>query len=86
MTREEKREFTRAAQKAMKAYRIKVFQKDMILLEGGRKYEEVFGERITIVDYVMFEDRKSGKTYQCHYGRKWNAELDTIWEVEEYIA
>lgn len=86
MTREKKREYTRAAQRALKENGLRVFQKDMILLEGSCKFEEIFGEKIMVVDYVMFEDKATGKTYQCHYGRTWNAELDTIWEVEEYAA
>lgn len=86
MTREERRSYTRAAQTALKENGIKVYQKDMTLLEAGRSFEQVFGERIAIVDYVMFCDRASGKTYQCYYGKTYNAELDTIWSVEEYTA
>ena len=84
MTREEKREIMRAGQKALKENGIKVFQKNMTLLECGRKFEEFLGERITIVDYVMFEDRKSGKTYQCNYGeRYYNPDKCTLWSVRE---
>lgn len=86
MTREERREYTRAAQRALRENGIKVYQKDMTLLEAGCSYENFCGDKIMIVDYVMIEDRASGKTYQCRYGRTYNAELDTIWSIEEYAA
>lgn len=86
MTLAEKREYKQAAQEAMKENGKKVFQKDIILLEAGSHYESVFGTRIKIVDYVMSEDVKSGKQYQCYYGAKhYNPETESLWEVEEYI-
>ena len=86
MTREERREYTRAAQRALKENGIKVYQKDMTLLEAACSYDNSFGIKLMIVDYVMIEDRASGKTYQCYYGKTYNAELDTIWSIEEYAA
>lgn len=85
MTKKEKTIYRQAAQKAMKENGLKVFQKDIILLETGCSYETVFGVKVQIVNYVMFEDRKTGKQFQCWYGEKYyNADLDTLWFVQEY--
>ena len=87
MTRAEKREYTRAAQTAMKENGVKVYQKDMVLLEGGHRQEDCWGTKVTMVDYVMFEDRATGRTWQCYWGaRYYNAERDTLWAVDEYTA
>ena len=71
-----KREIKQAAQKAMKENGIKVQQTNMTLLEAG--------SRNKVVDYVMFTDRKTGRTYQCNYGAKYyNHEKNTLWKVYE---
>lgn len=73
------------AQKAMRENGIKVFQKDMVLLEAGSHSEDVFGIKVVVVDYVMFEDKATGKQYQCYYGSQYyNPETDSLWAVEEY--
>ena len=87
MTTTLKNEIKREAQTAMKENGLKVFQKDIILLECGYGHEEFWGTKILKVDYVMFEDRRTGKQWQCYYGaRYYNSELDTLWCVEEYTA
>lgn len=86
MTKTLKNEIKRNAQKAMKENGLKVFQKDIILLECGYSHNREYGIDIVNVDYVMFEDRKTGKQYQCYYGPKYyNHEKDTLWLVEEYV-
>ena len=86
MTKALKNEIKREAQKAMKENGMKVFQKDIILLECGYGYENFLGTKILIVDYVMFEDKKTGRQWQCAYGeRHYNPELNTLWEVNEYV-
>lgn len=85
MTKKERTFYRQAAQKAMKENGMKVFQKDIILLETGCSYETVLDIKIQIVDYVMFEDNRTGKQFQCWYGAKYyNADLDTLWFVQEY--
>lgn len=86
MTTALKTEIKREAQRAMKENGMKVFQKDIILLEAGYGYETIWGTKILVVDYVMFEDKKTGKQWQCAYGPKhYNSELNTLWEVNEYV-
>lgn len=71
-----KREIKQAAQKAMKENGYKVQQTNMTLLEAGATAQGV--------DYVMFTDRKTGRTYQCNYGAKYyNHEKRTCWAVME---
>lgn len=80
-----KTELKRAAQKAMKENGMKVFQKDVILLEAGYSYKKEYGMDYVHVDYVMFEDRKTGHQFQCYYGsRYYNSEKNTLWLVEKY--
>lgn len=79
-----KREIRQAAQKAMKENGIKVQQTHMTLLEAGSHKEDFLGDKLTVVDYVMFTDRKTGRTYQCYYGAKYyNHEKKTCWKVLE---
>ena len=85
MTNAEKTILKQNAREAMKENGIKVFQKDMILLECDYKYEEFYGFKKMIVGYVMFEDRRTGKEWQCYYGH-YNVEKDTLWSVREFIA
>ena len=87
MTKAIKNEIKRNAQKAMKENGLKVFQKDMILLECGYAHRREYGLDFVDVDYVMFEDSKTGKQFQCYYGANYyNHEKNTLWYVEEYVA
>lgn len=65
------------AKTACKENGIKVFIKHMTLLETGM----IDG----FVDYVMFEDRKTGKQYQCYANWKhFTSEHPSKWIVDEY--
>lgn len=83
MTNTIKTEIKRQAQKAMKENGYKVFQKNIILLECGYGYETFLYCEILKVDYVMFEDKKTGKQYQCYFGH-YNEKSNSLWTVEEY--
>lgn len=75
------------AKRGLKENGIKVFQKDLVLLECSYSYKELFGSKILVADYVMVKDRKTGRQYQVRYGAKYyNADLDTLYSVNEYIA
>lgn len=79
-----KRKIKQAAQKAMKENGYKVQQTNMTLLEAGLFIEDVTGLKLEVVDYIMFTDRKTGKTYQCNWGAKYyNHEKQTLWYVCE---
>lgn len=87
MTKEVMREIKRQAQRGMRENGLRVYQKDMSLLECGYSEKNVYGISMVAVNYVMFEDAKTGKQWQCYYGAKYyNSELNTLWYVEEYIA
>lgn len=86
MTKKEKTMYKQAAKKAMRENGLKVFQKDMILLETGCHHENPYGIEFLIVDYVMFEDARTGKQYQCFYGDAYyNPETHSFWAVVEYV-
>lgn len=77
MTKKEMNMYKAAAKKACKENGVKVFLKNIILLETGFNG--------TMVDYVMFEDKATGIQYQCYYGANYyNHELDTLWLVTVY--
>lgn len=77
MTKKEINMYKAAAKKACKENGIKVFLKNIVLLETGFD-----GTKVT---YVMFEDIATGIEYQCYYGAKYyNPELDTLWLVSVY--
>lgn len=66
------------AKKACKAEGIKVLIKNMVLLETGMTQG--------IVDYVMFEDRATGKQYQCYMDWKYcTYDHPSKYVVMEYI-
>lgn len=82
MTKKEMTELKRFAKEALAANNIKMPMANMILLECGNHVESLFGDKITIIDYVMFEDKKTGKEYQCYWGAKhYNSELNTLYSV-----
>lgn len=75
------------AQEACRENGIKVFQKNMTILEKGleRTKLEFCGMTITEVTYVMFRDEASGKEYQCYYGAEYyNVETKSLWAVNLY--
>ena len=92
MTVRERREITREAQKAMKDNGMEVFQKDMILLELSYEMETINLPgceplRVKMYDYIMFEDKATGRQWQCFYGvGHYNPETGSLWEVLEYVA
>ena len=78
MTKKEINMYKAAAKKACAENGIKVFLKNIVLLETGFNGQ--------MVDYVMFEDLATGNQYQCYWGAKhYNPERDTLWEVERYV-
>lgn len=79
MTNKEAYKYKAAAKKACAENGIKVFLKNIILLETGF---DGF-----MVDYVMFEDTATGNQYQCYWGANhYNPERNTLWRVEQYTA
>lgn len=82
MTRKETTELKRFAKEALAAYNIKIPMTNMIILECASHVETLFGDKITVIDYVMFEDKKTGIEYQCYWGAKYyNPDLDTLYYV-----
>ncbi len=77
LTTREKHMYTKAVQALGRIAGHRFIQKNMILLEGGIAYDEFL--RQNIVDYVMFEDCKTGKQYQCYYKK------NTGVVVNEYV-
>lgn len=78
MTIRELTTYKRAAKQACKENGIKVNMIDMTLLETG----------ITAgtVDYVLFTDNKSGKTYSCVSNvNYYSDEVPSYWKVCEYV-
>lgn len=75
--REELALYKSEAKRACKENGIKVLIKNMTLLESGLTKG--------IVDYVMFEDRATGKQYQCGFSwSNYTADHPTPWRVTEY--
>lgn len=88
MTKVEMLEYKRFAKEGCKENGIKVNIKDMILLESGSGKGRLHfvGNKELYIDYVMFEDRKTGKQYQVYYGAKYyNEETCSLYCVEEYF-
>ena len=84
MTKTEIKKLKQTAQKAMKENGYKVQQTNITLLECGSYTEDFLGEKLTVYDYIMFTDRKTGRTFQCNYGAKhYNHEKGTLWAVYE---
>lgn len=88
MTRAEKMECKRFAKEGMKKAGLKVNLKDMILLEmgfsstGSLRY---VGNKEMYIDYVMFEDEKTGEKFQVFYGKIWyNEETGSLYKVHQY--
>lgn len=87
MTKKDEKLYKQKAQIALKENGMKVFQKDMFLLKTRCHAENFSTKTIKVVDYVMFEDIKTGKQYECYYGSNYyNAEKSTLWLVKEYIT
>lgn len=86
MTNKEKNIFKKAAQEAMEQNGVKVFRKYITLLETGNTMENIFGHDVIIPTYIMFEDRKTGKQYQCYYGvSNYTSNHKSLWAVDEYV-
>lgn len=68
MTKARQMEYKRFAKEACADCGIKANIKDMVLLETGSHTETIFGAIINVIDYVMFEDIKTGRQFQCTYG------------------
>lgn len=67
------------AKTACKENGIKVAMKHMVLLETGTSNG--------FVDYVMFEDTKTGRQYQCYANWKnYTIEHPSKWAVSEYVS
>lgn len=82
MTKKEKTELKRFAKEALAAYNIKIPMTNMIVLECSSHKEIIFNDEITVIDYVMFEDKKTETEYQCYWGANYyNHDLDTLYSV-----
>lgn len=88
MTKAEKMECKRFAKEGMKDAGLKVNLKDMILLEmsfsstGSLRY---VGNTEMYIDYVMFEDAKTGNQYQVFYGKiYYNPKTKSLYKVNQY--
>lgn len=89
MTKVEKMELKRFAKECCKENGISVNIKNMILLEAGTGSGDLhfIGNREFYIDYVMFEDVKTGKQYQCTYGvNNYTMEHPSLFSVGEYVA
>ena len=78
----------RFAKEGLKEHGIKIFMKDMTLLETGEGDGLLFITRngsMMYISYVMIEDRESGKQYQIYGGAKYyTSENHSLYEVREY--
>lgn len=84
MTKEIKEMF-RFAKEGLKENGYNVAMKNMVALESGSHVEEFLGDKITIYDYAMIEDKKSGKEYQIYWGANhYNPEKNTLYSVRIY--
>lgn len=87
MTTLERNEYKRFAKKACKENGIKVNMKNMILLEtgSGNGALHFVGNKELYIYYVMFEDGKTGKQYQCTYSvNNYTANHRSLYFVSEY--
>lgn len=90
MKKNEMMEYKRFAKEGCNDNGIKVNIKDMILLETGCTSKgclHFVGNREMYIDYVMFEDSKTGRQFQVRYGADYyDFEKGTLYAVDEYIA
>ena len=87
-TKVELLEYKRFAKEGCKENKIKMNIKDMVILETGTGDGSLHfvGNKELYISYVMFEDVKTGKTYQVYYGaRFYNNETKSLYHVEEYV-
>lgn len=89
MLKSEAMAYKRFAKKGCKDHGIRVNIKDMILLETGCSRDGILyfaGNKEMYVNYVMFEDFKTGKQFQVRYGvNRYDCEINTLYAVDEYI-
>ena len=65
MTKVELNKYKRAAKQAFKENGLKIYQKDMVVLEtGNTQLDDQWGSFI-VINYVMIEDCSTGRQWQC---------------------